>query len=444
MTSRYLSFCSISELHDNNVLTTSPIGELSNRTRTYAKDPGNYSNTGSPCVLYTFHSTTNEVPAAIPKEIANRQIEFCDWLFQQSKDKKLTNSSANCMQQLKATFSNNVEWTDIGVMVTNMSMWLPSHIHGFIIAGTERYEFKIWFANEYFETGFPYYEILVIHPIPIAGIDYLADKNYQQVAAKLAEQTTASIEARVLKLTNNSKYPYTDRYVLAFDIYDRFNKPQKNVGYWTIIIYGNGTDAEDQVYEAIKKCILDNSKYPESEWEEVIPDLFNPLEFNCVPYWDDIGLVNRITQSSTYSPIANYETALVNPKKYNSFYTQAHIIKSLQIMPVLYKSAKVAFVAKPTNFNNLIKIKDVYPDYQLIPSTDSQFGMMSKETTDFIKSFEELIAGAEILTPNSIPPAGIKRVEKNGYLYAVRKIGKVRYQMITYYQFQKDGLVPNE
>ncbi|WP_228493012.1 hypothetical protein, partial [Pseudomonas aeruginosa] len=62
MSTTFLSFASIAKLHDNSLLTTSPIGELSNKSNSYAKDPGKFTlaaNTPSATVLVNFYSETD-------------------------------------------------------------------------------------------------------------------------------------------------------------------------------------------------------------------------------------------------------------------------------------------------------------------------------------------------------------------------------------------------
>ena len=101
----------------------------------------------------------------------------------------------------------------------------------------------------------------------------------------------------------------------------------------------------------------------------------------------------------------------------------------------------MAFVGKPKNHNNLIHIKDVFSDYQLIPSTDSQAGMMSKLTSEFITALGDMLAAAESTTPDGMPIKGIQRVTKNGKLYITSRAAKVKLTMITRYQFVKDGVI---
>lgn len=208
-----------------------------------------------------------------------------------------------------------------------------------------------------------------------------------------------------------------------------------------MIYYGNPNDAEEETYEQIKNNILSNSKYDENKWAEVIPDLFNPLEFIAIPYWNELALKNETMRGSTLSPIFTFQGGDALPKKYAAFYSEQDIIKSLQIVPHLYKSAKIGFVGKPNNNQGRVRLTQVYPDYQLIESSDSQSGFMSKETSQLIFDLESMLAAAEVVKPTDLPPAGMQRVYKDGKLYLSKRSGNVKITMITRYQFVQDGLV---
>lgn len=439
-TTIYSGFCEIHDLMING--STSPIGELTNSTRTYSKESDFYFATDNPCDLRIFRGVSeSSMYEKLPATYAQPILAMCKWLYDQSVLGNTTESSQGCLQLLKATFTNGWEWKDTGKMVTNNAIWLPSNISfNYTVAGVTN-EFKIWFANEYFAVEFPYREIYVIHPVPIADIDFLADNNYQVVAKRLAEETTSKIEARVHALIGNNTNPYTARIVMSFDIYDRLNVPKFNQGDWTIIYYGNPNDADEETYEKIKECILANSKHPEDVWADVIPDLFNPLEFGVVPYWNEIGLENETLAGSTYTPIFTYKDGTVLPVKYSSLWGEEAVIESLQIVPHLYKSIHMGFVGKPKNHSGKVLIREVYPDYQLIPSTDPEAGMMSRDTSKFIFDLEEMLAAGETVTPDGMPPKGIQRVIRDGKLYITRRTSKAKLTMITRYQFVKDGVI---
>jgi len=440
----YLSFGSISPLYNNNPENAAPLGELSNKSRSYQKDPGTFTRTDAATVteLVNFLTLTDDVETKMPTSIALVQIGISDWLYAQAKLGNITSSRPNTLALLKANFSNNIDITDVGEMVTDNAIWMPSFVQGAHIVNGERQEFYLWFADAYFQDQFPRVKFTAVHPLPLAEMDFLMEANYKQIEARLLLETPKVIEDRLKTLNSQSAWPYTDRDVLEFQIMDLVNTPSFNVGSWTYIWWGNGKDAEDQLFDQLQQEILDNSEFPRSRWEEKIPDLFNPLEFYVIPNFDRYGLKNKTNGARQYSPITDRETMMVLVDKYlTPNMTSDHVIKSMQEVPFLYKSLNCAFVAKLNNRAGMEKITALFPDYSLIPSGDSEVDLMDPVTMNFIFQMEGLLAAAETVTPISLPPQGITRVERFGQVYVARRIGKVKILVMTKYQMLQDGVV---
>lgn len=436
----YSGFCIIPPLVINGSL--SPIGELNSKGMTYAKEPDFYYQKGSPCYLTVFRGVNGDkMYEKIPTSHQNPTLEVCNWLYQQAVNNKFNNSEINCLQQLRAQFTDNYNFKNIGTMITNNQIWLPRHLQFTVTRNNIEHEFKIWFAVENFLEEFPYREIYVFPPLPPAESDSLFKLNYKELQKRLAEETIDRLEDRVHNLLEQEKYPYTTRFIKSYDVYDLINKPEKTLCHWTIVQYGNPKNADEEIEEAIKDCLDKNTTVDNDKKEETIPDLYNPLEYILIPHFNDLGLVNETPKGSTYSPIFDYLNGEQLAYRYADMYTQGHIKEVLQIVPHLYKSLKISAVGKPNNNLGQTRFTDIYPDYQLIPSTDSQAGMMSKETLTYLLEIENLINAAETVTMNNTLPGNIQRVVRKERLYVSLKIGKVKFLMLSRYQLIKDGYI---
>lgn len=442
----FLSFGSISPLYNNNPENAAPMGELSNKSRSYQKDPGTFTRTDAATVteLVNFLSLKDDVEIKMPSDIALVQINISDWLYAQAKLGNITSSRPNTLALLQANFSNNIEITDVGEMVTDNTIWLPSFVQGAHLVGGERQEFYLWFADAYFQDQFPRVKFTAVHPLPLDEMDFLMEANYNQIEKRLKLETPKVIEDRLKTLNNDSAWPYTDRDVLEFQIMDLINTPSYNVGSWTYIWWGNGKDAEDQLFDQLQQEILDHSIYGRDRWEEKIPDLFNPLEWYVIPSFDRYGLLNKANGAKQFSPITDRETMMVLVDKYlTPNMTSDHVIKSMQMVPFMYKSLNCAFVAKLNNRAGMEKITALFPDYSMISPLDPDFGLMSDVTMEFVRQMENLLAAAEVVTPISLPPQGITRIERFGKVYVARRIGKVKILVMTRWQMLQDGVVSN-
>lgn len=448
MSTTFLSFASIAKLHDNSLLTTSPIGELSNKSNSYAKDPGKFTlaaNSPSATVLVNFYSETDGTEIVMPQAIAEAQIGVSNWLYEQALSGKVTDSRPNTLALLKAQFTTSVVIEDVGEMVTNNTIWLPSFVRGYHVVGGDKQPFYLWMADAYFLIQYPRVQFTIIHPIPLNEMDDLMTMNYQQIAERFARETPTVIAQREHEATRNAGWPYTERNVEEFQILDLVNTGKFNMGYWSILSWGNGTEAEDQLYEQIQDEILKDSKYPREDWEEKIPDLFNPLEFYAIPRFDMIGIVDRTTGASSFSPIVDRETEIDIAKQYLvPTIPEDFIIKSFQTLPMLYKSIQIGFVAKKNNRQGMQKIRSIVPQYQLIPSLDPDFGSMGEATMAFIRGMEDLVAAAEVVTPFSLLPPGVTRLTRLDKVCVGKRIGKVKYVMFTRWQMIQDGIVKED
>ena len=443
MATSYLSFASIAELHNNNPRSVSPIGELTNKAKTYAKDPGTFTVDGQPSatVLYNFLSVNGTTEIKMPPAIAARQLEISNWLLAQAKLGNISDSRTNTLNLLKAQFTSNIEITDIGEMVTNNVVWMPSFVAGNHIVGTEKQSFYLWMADAYFKREYPWVSFAVVHPVPLGDMDSLMPMNWQQMDARLALETPDLIEQRLRLLTDNSEWPYTDRDVIMFELMDLINTGKSSKAYWRYVWWGNGVDADDQLLEQMQQEILDNSEYDREEWEEKIPDLFNPIEFYVLPFFNRKGLLNKTSGAREYSPIVDKETEMELVDKYlTPNMTADHVIKSTQFVPTLYRSLACAFVGKVNNREGTKKIYDLFSDYSLRPSSDSSFGEMNAATMEFIRQLENLVAAAETMTDISLPPSGVTRVKRFDKVYAAKRVGKVKYLVLTKWQMQEDGV----
>lgn len=436
----FSGFCQFDSLVVNG--STSPIGELTVLGKTYSKEPYMYYNGKGISELYIMRgvvgtSQTEKVPTTHSPTV----LEVCDWLYTQANAGKFNNNAQTTLQALITQFTDGFIFTDIGAMVTNGRVWLPSSINFELTKNNVVHEFKIWFALENYLTEFPYRDIYVFGPVPPAEIDLLIDLNYRDLATRLAQETAARLQKRIDTLLDNNKYPPSSRQVITYDVYDLINKPQTTSADWTIIIYGNQLNAEDEINEAIKNCILKNSKRKEPDWEDILPDVFNPLEFFIVPHFDDIGLNNETVKASTYSPVFKFLNGDRLALKYADFYDAAFVRSSLEIVPHLYKSIKMSIVGKPKNNQNQTSFTSVFPDYQIVPSEDSQAGMMSDLTLQFVSKVEDILYSAEIADETNIIATGVSKVYRKDRLYVTSKIGKVKFTCATRFQFVKDKVI---
>lgn len=439
----YSGFCAITPFATSAY--QNQLGVIDNKGLSYAMYPQLYYKDKELLELIVFRGVEGtEQQAKIPSTHSDKVLDVLSFMLEKALEGKFDSSSANCLQLVTSEFTTGYNFLSIGDMVTNGKVYLPAHIQFTLTVDKVEHDFKVWFALENFKGEFPYRDIYVFPPVPPSEIDILLTYNYKELQARFALETAAKLEARIKKLIGDNVVPYTWRDVLSYDIYDLINKPQTTKGDWTIILWGNPTNAGDEINEAIKNCILGNSDKSEGDWEPVLPDVMNPLEFFIVPNWESVGLPNETNLGSTYSPITQYTNSDTYVQKYADFYEASFLRSSLQFVPHLWKSIVMGIVGKPRNNLNQTTFTSVFPDYQLVPSTDYQRGMVSELTEKFIVQVENLLAAAEMADENNIITSGVSKVIRKDRLYLTLKIDKVKFTCISRYQYVKDGIITDE
>lgn len=427
-----LGFCVYPSLSNNIPNAVNPIGELDQLGATQSKDIGVYTDKNSPgtSFLAFYSKDENEVHFQLSDADAKYKqaiLKLQAWMLARTTDGRFTNDKAVANQQIKADFGGAWDNIVIGNMITDGKNWSPEWFQGKLKGDEDNYV-KIWFGEESFRLSYPKFELAVVHPLLLKDMDILHEDHGTQVAA-----VNAVTKGMVTTWINDAigGKPQTFIRELEFKVYDKFNPKKWFVAYWQIIGWGFNGNNDDAIYDLVKEEILANSEFDEDEWAKVIPDLFNPREFTIMPDWLSYSIPEKDTRESLNSPIVDFETMLTRPLKVFKWWPEAHIRKSLQIIPTLTKSLACYVVGKPNNLDGQIKIKELYPDYVLIPSTSQEVARMSEKTTDFVFALQEMILAAENMTEFSPIPAGISRVNRGGVICATKVVDGVKYAVVT-------------
>lgn len=438
----YSGFCQINPFGTSEY--QHQLGVLNNKAVSYSRTPQFYYKDKDILELIIFRGVSEtDQNTKIPTTHVGPILEVLNWFYTQATAGKFTSSKPAATALVVSEYPDYTIKT-LGNMVTNGNIYLPAHIELTIPVDGVAHDFRVWFAVDNFLAEFPYRDIFVFGPVPPDEIDILLTDNYKQLAERFAQETPDKLEKRVQALIGDNLIPYTWRDVWTFDVVDRINTGKTTKGCWTIILWGNPLNADDDINEQIKDCIIGHSNKSEDEWGQVLPDIFNPLEFFLVPHWDRQGLDNKSPIGSTYSPVSTYQSGDTLAQKYADFYEESFIRSSLEFVPHLWKSVCFSVVGKPNNNGGQTTFSSVFPDYQLIPSTDTQSGSMTELTSQAIYDLEVLLSAAEVASDSGFLPTGVSKVTRKDRLYVTMKSGKVKFTCISRQQFVTDGLLADD
>jgi len=427
-----LGFSVYPSLNNNQKGVTNPIGELSQLSISFSREVGTYTNTDQAGTAFLAFTAVDENNAPIStSQMTAYQLAILKlqaWMLPRIVDGRFTNDKTVALQQIKADFSSSWFNLTIGDMITDGKNWAPEWISGSIGTDATDNIVKVWLSDESFELSYPRYELFADYPVPLSNIDVLHE-DYATAKAAIDGVTKGDVANNINKLMGVN--PPTFVRQISFKIYDKENTSRWQLGYFPIVGYGKNGNNDDAIYELLKADILANSKFTEEEWALVIPDLFNPIEYVIAPDWRSYSIPNKTTETGINSPVIDFETMLDMPTKVMKWYPADHIKASLQVFPSLTKSLALYAVAKPTNRNGQIKLKELYPDYALISSQDVEFDRISPDTQDFIYQIQVMLKAAETMTEFSELPEGVSRVVRDDVICAAKSVNGIKFLVVA-------------
>lgn len=427
-----LGFSVYPSLNNNQKGVTNPIGEISSLSLSFSREIGTYTNTDKAGTAFLAFTAVDENNTPVPSaQMTNYSLSILTlqaWMLPRIVDGRFTNDKTVALQQIKADFDTSWVNLAIGDMITDGKNWAPEWVSGSIGSDATDNVVKIWLSDDSFELSYPRFELFADYPVPLSNIDVLHE-DYATAKAAIDGVTKGDIATNINKLMGVN--PPTFVRDISFKIYDKENTSKWQVGYFTIVGYGKNGNNDDAIYELLKADILANSKFSEDEWALVIPDLFNPIEYVIAPDWLSYSIPNKTTEAGINSPVVDYETMLDMPTKVMKWFEQDHIKASLQVFPSLTKSLDLYAVAKPTNRNGQIKLKELYPDYALIPSQDIEFDRISPDTQEFIYDMQVMLKAAEVMSEFSELPEGVSRVVRDGVICAAKSVNGIKFLVVA-------------
>lgn len=432
------AFAVHSQLANNTIGVTAPIGELSTLSQTYARDKGQYHLAELPNVtLVSFTSALDDTPVTVAQALSDHVLTVVkavyDYMFARAGGPIYADE---LLQSLIPQFAASATDFACGAIVPGDVVYGPEWVSWSAanVPGVATNAIRVWFSDAAFAQQYDDYEIIVVPPTPDLN-DFF--KTPTEVALALAAQTPSMVMDRIQAAKGG--YPETVIRAETFNYIDPFNPTHTIAATWNVLIYGAAGNNIDSVSDALVSDALANSSHTREEWLPLVPDLFRRTEFTLLPMWDQYAIPNRVVEAGIYSPVANLKraTALIKQVLGNAVsYPDAHINDHLTVMAHPFKSLQILSVGSPDNRNSWFELTQVYPDILAVSSTSLDFNRMSPDTKQWLTYLGEMLVAAEEMTRYSSIPMGYTKIVRNGVLYIVRRIGNINYLVVA-----KSGLV---
>jgi hypothetical protein len=401
---------------DNTRNVVSPFGELSSRSRTYVKDIYEDRNDTFPGVVnHVMGSYEDDTWVNVDPQVLEVTYTVMDYIRQRGIAGNNTGDSGNLLANVEDNFNGVLNDVEVGAMVSNGVYWMPGYISAEVLTASQQTRIRIFFADESFKARFNRSEIVVIHPVD--DIDSLRN-GIPDIVNMTKDFTPADLMQKVN--TTTDPYPYTSANFFSFDVVNPAVPTEKVNLTWAVAIHGIAGNNIDSIYKALRDKILEDSQYDESYWADRIPDLFKTIEFTIIPLWHNRSVPQEDPDQSLFSPVSTLAglspiAQLNTPNIYNN----SHVTAYTEVGASPWKSLSWLCVSNPDNRNNVLSIKQMYPDYALLDIKHNEFGRISPITREFIVKLVEALAISERVTPFSTVPEGLSMVTRDGKIYVV-------------------------
>jgi hypothetical protein len=403
-------------------------GELSENSKSYAKDKLEYSN-GTQTSLVVFHTFKDSVRIEVPVTVGNNALAIGSWILARALAGQIGADAFTLRQQLNAEFATKSTGFQTGAVLLDVGgMRMPEWISYTDITTAEPTTVTVWLSDESFANQYDEFSIEVVAPI-LPLNDFFKDPLVvkQKLAAYDLVTKTDEVQAK------RGEYPFTMIKTFRYDYNNPANLSDKTPSYWTVIIYGQAGNNPDLIREAIVKEVLANSTHTQTEWAVILPDLFRTTEFIFTPFWTSYSIPNHEFQAGIYSPTVDprERNALIKRTARGSGYTAVYVDNRYELTANIYKSLAMAVLGNPDNRDGVTQFSDKWPQYMIATNNTPDFNRMDPDTAEFSNLLSRLIVAAETMTMFTSVPVGLSRILRDGIVYASGYYKNINYLVVA-------------
>lgn len=416
------SFISIGYLTDNSSNVTAPFGELSDYSRSFAKDKGRYSSTEYPDITASvFKSTEFGETLPVSTDQKTDMLKVANYISSLIKVNGIPLDAGD----LAVLIDDNLNIDDMTLInveniVTEDGARCPDNVEW----TSNDTRFKIWFHDESFRHQ--YLDFLLEVTMPLDSVDDLL-----RPEAEVSERLHTI--ARLSQLQNDRPHDGvpTKSLIVTHRWYERDNPAVTLDLNFGLNAYGQKASSADEQRKAIADYILANSSYNRIDWAQVFPSIFKTNEVYIIPAWDLESVPNQSLIGALYSPVIGVSNALRLGNKYAFGYAPDHINAYLEVVPVPYKSMTTVSIGSATNTDDQYSLLDTFPEYAFIHAHSTDYYRIPETTRAFMEKLYELVILAENFTLTSPIPSDVSQIDRNGYYYLTAAVNGLSMIVLT-------------
>lgn len=431
---RVKGFVNIQPFADNDRHKTSPLGELTQHSKTYSTDVGHYSKNDYPEVdLFTFAVRDDlDQHFKLTSQWTDTILAIAYWSYVKSLSGIFTKDRDTYVSALLSEYDTVVTDVTVGTMVDGPSGSILPEFVSFQLIGVGDNIVKLWFADEAFQNQYDEYEIVVVPPI-----DNLNDffKTAPIVKGYMDQLTKSKLQQRIEELRN--EHPATLVRVESYEWSAPIDRDTVLSTDWAVIIYGAAGDNIDNIKMALSNFVLANSSYSRDDWVEYIPDLFKSTEYIIVPNWDEYSVPNETLVKGIQSPVSSFAGLLDKVVKFAPDYGIDHIQKYLNVTSAIYMQLGLSIVGGPDNRDGVFDFRGRFEDYMVTATTAHDFSRMDQRTREWVLLLSEQLRYADTMSEFSDIPISMTRLTRNGIMYLVASFEEIQYLVVSRQSYEE-------
>ena len=434
-------FSSFVDLYDNKKDAIAPFGELTTQSKTFTRDLRTYGhNDYISTEFFSFYCVDEMQVRANPSQgFINQVLALNQWIYDQYKAKAIPpdRNKAVFVASIASQFPNLKELKVGTILEGGMAdSRMPDYTQFKLMDSQTQYHVTIWYSDKAFRDQYDIYEVFVIPPLPnIADLT----KNKTYVYNKLLERPQDYMLERAQTIKGN--HPETALSWLDLQWHDPTDANAVLNTTWGAVIYGNAGYDNEVIKEAIRDYLDQNSNY--EKWPDIYPSLYSENEFVIIPFWDNRATSKASVDIGMFSSGALLDYILQTTKRYlpggyvPNTGTDTAIIKGTSVFQAVYRSILFSCMGNPNNLNSILHLKQVYPDYISVPTTDPDSSRMSVPTQEFAIKLTEALDIAMGYTGVDSVTGEFTRVIRRGLHFVAFEHMGYTYPVLTQYSFNQ-------
>lgn len=417
------SFIQLAYLIDNSPDKTAVFGELSDYSRSFAKDKGRYTLQEYPdLTAIVFDSSEFGETLEVTTDHRSDMLKVADYISGLIRVNGIPLDAGDLAQLVDDNLNiDDMTLVNVNAIITDETL---GRCPDFIEWTSSNARFKLWFHDESFR--YQYLNFAFEFTLPLDSLDDLLRPQ--------AEMKTHLYSIQELSAKQNDR-PHdgvpTKSLIVTHEWYEKDNPSVTQDINFGLNLYGQQGFSVDEQRKALADHILENSSYNRIDWAQVFPSIFQTNEVYIIPAWDEESLPNKTMIGALYSPVLPILKAIRIGAKYAFGYDTAHVSRELEVVPIAYKSLTSVSVGSPTNTDNQYSLRDTFSQYAFIHGHAMDYGRVDDRNREFMSRLYNLTVLAENFTLTSPIPSNVSQIERNGYYYLTTAIDGLSVIMLT-------------